>query len=88
MTIQNTMELLKAVKLLSVAGAKIAQDGKVSVEDLASLVEVVKEIEVITTAAKDITEIPEEFKDLDEEEVIMLVTEVFAIAKAVKEALK
>lgn len=88
MTLQNTMEVLKAVKLLSVAGAKVAQDGKVSVEDLTVLFEIVKEIEVLSLAAKDISEIPEEFKDLDEEEVIMLVTEVYSIAHAVKEALK
>ena len=84
MDIKNTIELLSAVEVLAVAGAKIAKDKKISAEDLPAVIELVKKLDVILEGIKDVDQLDEEVKDLDEAELIGIVSKVMMIAKAVK----
>ena len=84
MDIKNTLELLNAVEVLAVAGAKIAQDKKVSADDLPAVIELVKKLDIVLEGIKDIDQLDEEVKDLDEAELIGIVSKVLLIAKSVK----
>ncbi len=83
--IKETKELLEGVKLLAVAGAKIAKDG-INVADLQHLVDLAKNFETIQEAFSNVKEVSEEVKDLDESEIIELVVILYKLVKEVKEA--
>lgn len=82
--IKETLELLVAVETLAIAGAKIAADKKVSAEDLPAVIELVKKLDVVLAGIKDIDQLDEEVKDLDEAELIAIVSKVLVIAKSIK----
>jgi hypothetical protein len=83
--IKETKELIEGVKLLAVAGAKIAKDG-INVADLQHLVELAKNFEVIQKAFENVKEVEAEIKDLEESELIELVGVLYSLVKEVKEA--
>jgi len=87
MDIKNTIELLNAVEVLAVAGAKIAKDKKISADDLPAVIELVKKLDVVLEGIKDLDQLDEEVKDLDEAELIGIVSKVLIIAKSVKSEL-
>lgn len=78
------MELLSAVEVLAVAGAKIAKDKKVNAEDLPAVIDLIKQLDVVIAGIKDLDKLDEEVKDLDEAELIAIVSKVLIIAKAIK----
>jgi len=82
--IKETLELLVAIEALAVAGAKIAKDKKVGVDDLPTAVELLKKLDVVLSGIKDIDQLDEEVKDLDEAELIAIVSKILIIAKSVK----
>lgn len=84
MDIKETTELLNAVELLAIAGAKIAKDKKVSAEDLPAAIELVKKLDVVLEGIKDLDKLDEEIKDLDQAELIAIVSKIMIIAKSVK----
>lgn len=84
MDIKETQELLNAVELLAIAGAKIAKDKKVSAEDLPAAIELFKKLDVVLVGIKDLDKLDEEIKDLDEAELIAIVSKVLIIAKSIK----
>jgi hypothetical protein len=84
--VKEIKELLKGLEVVGVAGVKIAADGKVSIEDLAHIVALAKQIDVLSAAVAGLGEIDDELKDLDQAEIIELVGAVFALVKAIKEA--
>lgn len=84
MDIKETQELLNAVEVLAVAGAKIAKDKKVNAEDLPAVIELVKKLDVVLSGIKDLDKLDEEVKDLDEAELIAIVSKVMIIAKTIK----
>ncbi len=83
--IKNLKELLAGLKLLAVEGKKIAKDG-IGIEDIAAVVDLAKNFDVLAAAVKDINLVEDEIKDLDQAEILELVAELFALVKAVKEA--
>lgn len=83
-TIAETLELLNGLEISAVAIAKIAKDKKVNAEDLPTLVELASEFEALVKAFSDLQEVPEELKDLDESEIIAIITKVYSIGKKVK----
>jgi len=87
MDIKNTLEILSAVEVLAIAGAKIAKDKKVGMDDLPAAIELAKKFDLVLEAIKDIDQIDEEVKDLDESELIALVSKVLMISKSIKEEL-
>jgi hypothetical protein len=84
MDIHNTIEILNAVEVLAIAGAKIAKDKKVGMEDLPAAIELAKKFDVVLEAIKDIDQIDEEVKDLDEAELIAIVSKILLISKSIK----
>lgn len=86
--IKNLLELLTAVELLAVTGAKVAKDKEVNKEDLVHIIALAKNFELITNAVKDVDQLDEEMKDLDEAELIAIVSKLFMIVKAVKAELE
>ena len=86
--IKNLLELLTAVELLAVTGAKVAKDKEVNKDDLVHVVTLAKNFELIANAVKDVDQLDEELKDLDEAELIAIVSKLFMIVKAVKAELE
>lgn len=86
--IKNLLELLTAVELLAVTGAKVAKDKEVNKEDLVHIIALAKNFELITNAVKDVDQLDEELSDLDEAELIAVVSKLFMIVKAVKAELE
>lgn len=84
MEIKETKELLEGLQVAGVAIAKIAKDKKVNAEDLPVLVEVASKFETLVSAFAGVSEIPAELKDLDEAEVLAIITKLMVIGKAVK----
>lgn len=82
--IKELSELLVAVETLAIAGAKIAKDKKVNAEDLPAVIELVKKLDTVLVGIKDVDQIDEEVKDLDEAELIAIVSKVLVIAKSIK----
>ena len=50
------------------------------------LLDLVKEHELLIAAFKDVKEVDEEVKDLDQAEIVELINAVFKMAKDIKEA--
>ena len=86
MDIKESIELLNGIELIAVNGAKIAKDG-INISDLAHLVELAKNFEVLKDAYVGIDLIDDEVKDLDEKELIELGLKAFSIIKNVKAAM-
>lgn len=84
MDIHNTLEILEAVEILALAGAKIAKDKKVNLEDLPVLVDIAKKFDKLSEAITDVDQIYSEIKDLDESELIAIVSKVLIISKSLK----
>lgn len=84
--VKETLEILEGLKVLGVAAGKIASDGKVDLKDLGALLDVAKDFEVFVEAVKDGDKVVEEFKDLDAAEITQVVSKVFEIINAFKEA--
>ena len=83
-TIAETLELLNGLEIAAKAIAKISKDKKINAEDLPALVELASEFETLVKAFSNLDEVPQELKDLDEQEVIAIITKVYSIGKAVK----
>lgn len=83
---KEMMEALEAIKILSVAGAKIGADGKINTDDLKHLVDVAKKANTIIDGFKRLDMAVEEAKYLDEEGSMKVLAKVFEIIKAFKSA--
>ena len=86
MDIKESIELLNGIELIAVNGAKIAKDG-INISDLAYLVELAKNFEVLKNAYEGINLIDDEIKELDEKELVELGLKAFSIIKNVKAAI-
>lgn len=84
MDIKETKELLVALELAAKAIAKVSKDKKVSAEDLPVLIELASEFEKIVSGFSGLSAIPEELKDLDEAEVIAIISQIYTIGKSIK----
>lgn len=84
-SIKEISELLEGLKLLGVAGTKIAKDG-IKFDDVAHLVALATEFGKLKSAFEDLKEIPAEAKDLKQDEVLAIVAKVFEIIEAIKAA--
>lgn len=82
--IKETLEVLEAVKKVAVLGTKTFKDG-IQISDLGALAELAQNFGLFNEAIKGITEIDDEFKDLDQEEIAQLISKIFDIVSAVKE---
>jgi hypothetical protein len=83
--LKGTLEAIAAIKLLGVEAKKIAKDG-VSLADLPEAIELIKHIDVLVAAVKDINEIPAEIKAIDQAELIELGSALFDVFQSIKNA--
>jgi len=88
MDIKESLELLEGVKLVGVAVAKIAKDGKLDLSDAAAVVELVKEADKLIEAVKGAEESLKELKDIDQVELLALGTAAYGVVKAILDAKK
>lgn len=84
--IKEMKELLDGLSLLAEAGKKIAEDGKLGIDDLKHLVDLSKDLEVLVEGFKGLDKLDDELKDLDEAEVMELISHAFSIFKKFKKA--
>lgn len=83
-SIAETLELLNGLEIAAKAIAKISKDKAVNAEDLPVLIELASEFELLVKAFSGLQEVPEELKDLDQAEVIAIISKVYSIGKTVK----
>jgi len=83
--LKETLEMLKGFDLLLDCGLAIVKDGKVNWKDAATALKLLKQFEVIKDAAKDVSLIPDELKDLDQNEIVIFARELYPIHKKLKE---
>lgn len=86
--LKETLEMIEGIKLLAVAGFKIAEDGKISLSDLAHLSELVKNSDKLMAAVKGSKLISKELKDLDDSEIVELGLQMHSLLKAIRAAKK
>lgn len=84
MEIKETKELLDGLEVAAKAIAKIAKDKKINAEDLPVLISLATDFEKLVAAFSGLEEVPAELKDLDEAEVIAIISKLYAIGKSVK----
>lgn len=84
-SIKELNEALDGVKVLSVEIKQIIKGG-IGLEDLQHLVDLAKKYDVLEAAFSGLSEVPKEIKDLDESEAAQLLSKVFQILNAVKNA--
>lgn len=85
--IKESLELIKAVEIIGIAGKKSFPKGKFTVASaLAASLELVKEIEPVIEGFKGLDKIDEEIKDLEQDELIQLGLAIFNAYKSVKNA--
>ena len=85
MNVKNLLELIAALKLVTIAVKDITKDG-IAIDDLPKALELIKKYEVILAAINDIDLIDDEVKDLDSAEAIVVVSALMAAVKEIKEA--
>jgi hypothetical protein len=84
--VTEIIEFLDGIKLLAVSGVKVFADGKVNPTDLAIIVDLAKQYDILAAAVKGLDKVPAEIKDIDNAEAIILVSKVFEIVTAIKNA--
>lgn len=86
--IKETKEFLNGIEELAKAGAKIAEDRKISADDLMVLVALGSNMGVLADAFKGIAKMKDEIKDLDRNELVEIVKELYDIADHIVDAVK
>jgi len=84
--VSNILEVLSAISLLANGGKKILKDGKVNLEDVPAALELIKKVDVIVAAVKDVKDVIPEAKDLSQEEVAVLLASLMSAVKSFQEA--
>lgn len=84
--VKELMEALAALEMIAKAGVAIAKDGKIGLDDLKHVIELVKKHEEILEGIKDADKIVEEVKDMDMVELQMVAGKVIAIVAGLRAA--
>ena len=82
--IKESLELLKGLEVLIQDYKKVMADGKVNVQDLAVLGDLMGQLGVLSEAYKGLDLIGKEIKDLDEAEMVQLAVAALALVKSFK----
>lgn len=83
---ENIEKVLEGAFKIAVAVKQVAEDKKLSVEDLPAVINLVKEVGSLVEAGKAAPEALEEIKDIDVSEVLSLIAKVDAMVKQVEKA--
>lgn len=85
--IKESLELIKAVEIIGIAGKKSFPEGKFTAASaLSASLELIKEIEPVIEGFKGLNKIDEEVKELEQDELIQLGLALFNAYKSVKNA--
>ncbi len=85
---KETLELLHAIQFLSVNIAAALKDGKINIDDLPILLNLMKQTRVIIDGIRDFKEIPSEVGDMDREEALQVGYKIYEIIRAVKKEIE
>ena len=88
MEVKESLELLVAIEIIGIAVAKIVKDGKVNVEDLPAALELLNNFAKLIDGFKGVKEIPVEFKELSNEELLVLGAKGYDMVKNIIGAAK
>ena len=80
--IDETREVLKAFKHLAGFAGLVLADGAVKLDDLKHLGALATKMGDLGAAVKDIDEVANELKDLDQAELIQIIVDIYAAVKA------
>lgn len=87
--LKDTEEVVEAVKAIITFAGKVFEDKKVSVADLGHFINFATDgVPKIVAAVEGIDNIDDEFKDLDQEEVVKLAAIGYGVLMAAKDAFK
>lgn len=86
--IKESLEVVKGLELVGVTVAEVMADGKVNSQDLDSGLKLITNANVLVEAVKGIGEVDDEFKELDEAELIQLGAATFQAIKNIRAASK
>lgn len=78
--------MLQGIKELVLVGKKIAEDGKISVQDLVHLIDLAKSVESLASAVKGADQIPKELGDLDQSEVMEIISILYKLVEEINNA--
>ncbi len=82
--IDGLVAVLGSLSAIAVCASDVAKDGKVGIDDLSALVTLGKKYDVFVGAAKNFSQIPAEVKDLDKEELVLVLTKLSGVAMEIK----
>jgi hypothetical protein len=83
--IKEISELIDGLALIGEQAKKISKGG-IGVEDIAHLVKLAQEFEVLKDAFGGLKEAGEEIKDLDQSEIIAIIGKLYELVKKVEKA--
>ena len=85
-SVKETKELMEGLQLIAITGVKIADSGFSIKEDFPHIIELAQKSNVLIEAVKGMSDISEEIKDLNQEELAELGLLVFNMYKNIKAA--
>lgn len=85
-TVENTVELLVGLQVMSKFAGEVARDGKLQADDLIHLIDVAKSFDKLKAAVEDVDQVDDELKDLDQAEILQIIAAAQGVYKAFKEA--
>lgn len=81
MSIKETKELLAMLKLLAKKGHDIWEDKEINMEDIVHVVDLAKSSDMLVDGVKGVDQVAKELQDLDKDELVKIVLEVYSIAE-------
>lgn len=85
-SIKETSELLDGLGEIAITAKKIAKDGKVNAADIQHLIELSAKLDIVVDGVKGADQIPAELKDLDQNEVLDIIGQVYKISDKINKA--
>lgn len=82
---KETLELLKAIELVSVSSIEIAKGG-LGADDIPKVLDLIKKFDVIVEGVKGLDLIDDEIKNIDQAKLIEAGVALFSTFKAIKAA--
>lgn len=85
MDLKESIEMVKGLRLITAGAKEVLKDGKVGLSDAGAAVAMFKEFQVLVDAIESMNLIPAELKDLDQEEALILVKDLFPLLQDMKD---
>lgn len=86
-SVKELLEFIEGTGLLTSTGFAIAHQG-LGVDDVPKVINLAKEYEVLKDAYTDMDEIPDEIKDMDQTELLLIVAGVYKVYRDSRSAYK